>query len=119
MELVLLLVMALGFSTKGATSWIPLPGGFKLQPSEFAKFATVLALATYSSGLNVSLRNTKDVLISIAIFFIPLVLIVVHGDAGSALVFASMMIALFREGLTSIIYILGILFISLFINSRR
>lgn len=110
-------VMTYGAATNGAMSWFELPGGFKLQPSEFAKFATCIALATYLSSANVSMKNTRNVIVAIAIFLFPALLVIVQGDPGSALVFFALMIPLFREGLHPILYILGILVVILFVCS--
>lgn len=110
-------VMTYGAVTKGAMSWFQLPGGFKFQPSEFAKFAACLALATYLSGANVSMKNFGNVLLAIALFMFPALLIVLQGDPGSALVFLALMIPLFREGLHPAIYIVGIALVGLFICS--
>ncbi len=113
--LLLLIVLGLNISTNGAASWIPLPGGVKLQPSEFAKFATCLALAVFMSRPHTSLQETKDVLPALGLFMLPAVLIVAQGDAGSALIFFSFMLALYREGLHPAIYIIGILMAILFV----
>ncbi len=110
-------VMTYGAVTKGAMSWFILPGGFKFQPSEVAKFAACLALSTYLSGANVSMKNFGNAIMGMAIFLFPAMLIVLQGDPGSALVFLALMIPLFREGLHPIIYVLGIVFIALFISS--
>lgn len=110
-------VMVYGAATNGAMSWFSLPGGFKFQPSEITKFATCLALATYLSGANVSMKNLGSIILAISIFAVPAILIVLQGDPGSALVFFALMIPLFREGLTPVIYILALVFIGLFICS--
>ncbi len=112
----LLFVLVYGGMTNGATSWFVLPGGFKLQPSEIAKFATCLTLATFMSGLNISMLNLSSVLQALAIILVPTVLIVIQGDPGSALVFLSLFIVLFREGLHWIFYVLGFTFIVLFVS---
>lgn len=110
-------VMTYGAVTNGAMSWFQLPGGFKFQPSEFAKFAGCLALATYLSGPNISMKNFGNVLIALVIFLVPAFLIILQGDPGSALVFLALMIPLFREGLHPVIYIIGIALVGLFICS--
>jgi rod shape determining protein RodA len=115
--LLLIGVMTYGAATNGAMSWFQLPGGFKLQPSEFAKFATCIALATYLSGANISMKKTPNIIMAISMFLFPAMLIVIQGDPGSALVFFALMIPLFREGLHPILYILGLLLIVLFVCS--
>ncbi len=110
----LLLVMAYGAVTNGALSWFELPGGFKFQPSELAKLATCLSLATYLSSQN-SIKDTRTALVAIGIFMIPCILVVLQGDPGSAIVFFALMIPLFREGLSPILYVIGIVLVLLFI----
>jgi len=104
---ILLLVAAIFLAPEvsGARSWFPI-GPFKFQPSEFAKAATCLALAKYLSGLNVTMKDFKTKLISTIIIFLPLVLIVVQGDAGSALVYGSLIFVLYRMGLPSFFLVL-------------
>lgn len=109
----LILVMLTGAVTKGASSWFQI-GFVKIQPSEFAKFATCLTLATYLSQYNASLKSTKTILVCLGIIGLPLLLILPE-DAGSALVFTGFFIALFREGLSAWIYILAFLAVALFI----
>lgn len=94
----LLITLAVAPEIKGARTWIKI-GGFSLQSAEFAKFATNLALAKYLSTLNVNIKNTSTKMIAAAIIFFPAVIIVVQGDAGSALVFTSFALVLYREGL--------------------
>ena len=82
----------------GASSWFAV-GGFKLQPTEFAKVATVMALAKYMSRFNFSLSRTKDFLIAGGILALPSILVILQNDAGSALVFAGLVLMFYREGL--------------------
>ena len=95
----LVVVLVYGKATKGATSWISLGGGFKLQPSEFAKLGAALALASYLGRYDVDLKNKKSRLISYAIILVPAALVLLQNDTGSALVFASFIFVLYREGL--------------------
>ncbi len=100
-------VLIFGQEVAGARSWFNI-GFFKLQPAEFAKFATCLALASYLSGFNVSLQDNRVKFYALGILGLPMLLILGQPDAGSAMVFLSFMILLFREGMPSSIYILGI-----------
>lgn len=113
----LFMVLVYGKATKGATSWINLGGGIKFQPSEFAKMATALALAGYLDRLDVDLRKRKDRLVSYAIILIPMVLVLLQNDTGSALVFVSFIFILYREGMPGAgwIMVYGVLAIILFI----
>ena len=94
----LIMVLVYGKATKGATSWIEF-GPIKFQPSEFAKMATALALAGYLSRLDIDLRKRKDRIVSFAIILLPMALVLLQNDTGSALVFVSFIFVLYREGL--------------------
>ncbi|HEY9534003.1 MAG TPA: rod shape-determining protein RodA [Mucilaginibacter sp.] len=113
--LLLILVLVVGRNVGGNQAWISLPGGFRLQPSEFAKFATCLLLARYLSGTNVKITELKSFAVAVAIIFLPMVLILLQPDAGSTLVFSSLLFVLYREGLSPYFLILEGLFIALFV----
>ncbi len=103
--MVLLLgLFVFGKTIAGATSWYDL-GFFNLQPSEFAKVATALALAKYLSDIQTDIKRKKDQLYAFLVIFIPAVLIIPQPDPGSALVFFAMVFVIFREGLP--MYYLG------------
>lgn len=99
-------VMVIGTEVKGQQNWIRL-GGFQMQPSELAKFAVSLAVAKYLSGLNVDIRKWRDKWKAFAIIGIPMLIVAVQGDAGSAIVFMSFALVLFRDGLESYFLIIG------------
>ena len=99
---------------KGAEAWIDI-GAFKLQPSEFAKFATCMALAKYLSSLNIRMEDLRTKIMSGIIIAIPLALTLAQNDTGSALVFMSFIFLLYREGLSGNFLLLGFLAIILFI----
>ncbi|MGB7393699.1 MAG: rod shape-determining protein RodA [Pricia sp.] len=101
----LLGLFVFGKTISGATSWYDL-GFFNLQPAEFAKVATALALAKYLSDIQTDIKRTKDQLYAFLIILIPAVLIIPQPDPGSALVFFSLSFVIFREGLP--VYYLGI-----------
>lgn len=88
-----------GKELNGARSWYSL-GSMTLQPSEFAKAATALAVSKFLSDLNVSLKNTRDLLLIGLIIALPAVLIIRQPDPGSALVYGAFFFALHREGLS-------------------
>jgi rod shape determining protein RodA len=96
--LLLMVVLVYGKATNGATSWIDF-GGFKLQPSEFAKLGTALALACFLGRQDADLTNRKTRLPAYAILLAPAALVLLQHDAGSALVFASFIFVLYREGM--------------------
>ena len=106
--LLLLGVLLGGTVIAGSKSWLVL-GPIRIQPSEPAKAATCLALASYLGSYNVSLQNFKNQAIALTIIGIPMFLILLQGDAGSALVFSSLLIVLYREGMPAPLYILGII----------
>ncbi len=110
----LLLVLVLGKEVNGARSWFEL-GSLSLQPSEFAKFATVLALARYLSGKNRELSQPVTLIASLAIIFTPALLIILQPDMGSALVYFALVLVLFRQGLSPYLFVSGIMAALLFI----
>ncbi|RLD21608.1 MAG: rod shape-determining protein RodA [Bacteroidetes bacterium] len=112
----LILVLVLGTTVKGATSWFT-AGGFSLQPSEFAKFGTGLAIAGFLSSYRTDLRALRYQLGAIALLAGPAFLIFLQPDAGSALVFASFFLVLYRAGMPALLYIVGIAMIGLFISA--
>jgi rod shape determining protein RodA len=99
-------VLLFGVEIKGATSWFRF-AGFTIQPSELAKFGTCLAMASYLNSWSNKLNNLRSVAVGIGIWILPALLILLQPDAGSALVFFSFLIAMYREGLTPFIYLLG------------
>ncbi len=105
--ILLLLVLVAGTTVKGSSSWIEI-GGFRMQPAEFAKFGTALALAKYLSGYNKDFAKKRiDQYISMAIIFAPMVIILLQNETGSTLVFFSFVFVLFREGLPGWILFAG------------
>ncbi len=103
-----------GKTINGATSWYGI-GSMTLQPSEFAKAATALALAKYLSDMQFNIKNLKHQLSAFLIIALPAILIVPQPDPGSALVYGSFFFVLHREGLSGIYLILAFISISLFI----
>jgi rod shape determining protein RodA len=108
----LLSVFIIGSATKGNLNWIDF-GFFKLQPSEFAKFATALALARYLDTPQVRFNNWKQRTIAFAILGVPLVIVLAQGDAGSALVFLSFIFVLNKEGLSNWFIYFGLYMIAI------
>lgn len=89
-----------GVTKKGQTNWYQF-GGFGFQPSEFVKTAVALLLAKYLSDAQVNLSKTKFQYIAFAIIGFPVFLILLQPDAGSAMIFLSLIFVLYREGLPS------------------
>ncbi|MCK8491159.1 MULTISPECIES: rod shape-determining protein RodA [Spirosoma] len=114
MILMLLLVLVAGANIKGSHSWIKF-GAFQIQPAEFAKMATGLALAKYLDNPGVSLTKRKDLMYIAGIIVLPCILILASNETGSTLVFASFAIMLYREGLPGWIPAMGITAVALFV----
>ena len=114
--ILLALVLVAGKEISGARSWFSF-GGFSLQPSEFAKFATALAVARYLSLSSVDFKKLSTKLISISLFAIPAVLIALQPDMGSVLVYAAFVFVLYREGLPGYLIFGGVWLAVLFILS--
>lgn len=112
--LLLIIVLIVGRNVGGNQAWIPI-GSFSLQPSEFAKWATCLLLARYLSGINNKISELKTFLPTLGILALPVFLIILQPDAGSALVFMSLIFVLYREGLSTYFLIAGAMMILLFI----
>ena len=111
--LLLLLVVIFGKEINGARSWFEF-GGISLQPSELAKFGTALALAAYLNTKRQELTKLPVILPALAIIIFPAMLTLLQPDTGSAIVFFSMFIVLFREGMSPYIFVSGLLMILLF-----
>lgn len=118
-SLLLMLVLVIGHNVGGNQAWINLGGGFRLQPSEFAKFTTILLLARYLSGTNIKITEPKSFFTAMGIIGFPMMLIMLQPDAGSTLVFSALIFVLYREGLSPYFLILEGLFITLFILTLK
>jgi len=100
-------VIFVGSVVKGHRNWIHI-GSFSMQPSELAKFSVSLGLAKFLSGLNVDIRRWKDKAKVLALIAMPAIVILIPGDAGSAIVFSVFSLVLFREGLEPYYLIIGV-----------
>ncbi len=110
----LIFVLIFGDEVAGSKSWFEL-GFFRLQPSEFAKFTTALAIARFMAVPNFKLDNSKN-LIRVGLFIVvPMALIILQGDTGTALVFVAFVVPLYREGLNPVFIIIGISMAVIFI----
>ena len=112
--ILLIILLITGEQTAGATSWFNI-GNYKFQPSEFAKFITILALAKYLNTHNIKMQVFVTKLRSFIIILVPILLIILQNDLGTALVFLSLILLLYREGLSGNILILGLVVGILFI----
>ena len=118
MIILLIATIFLATDTKGSHSWLNF-GAFKIQPAEFAKYATCLCLSAFLSKSQTDLRRNKDLMLAIGIILLPALIIIAQSETGSALVFFSFFILLFREGMNGMILILGVFAIVFFILVLR
>lgn len=110
----LLGVLVFGTVIAGSKSWFQI-GGFALQPAEFTKFATCLALARYLSGYSTDFSRLQAKIVSGFLILLPAGLILLQNDTGSAVVFAAFILVLYREGLSGYFLIFGVYIIILFL----
>lgn len=112
--LMLLLVLLFGKEINNARSWFSI-AGFTFQPSELAKFGTALAMAAFLSQWSEKLNNLGTIGSGLLIMAIPAGLIVLQPDPGSALVFGSFLLVMYREGLSPLILVFGIFTAAMFL----
>lgn len=110
----LLGLFVFGKEIAGSLSWYDL-GGFSLQPSEFTKAATALALAKYLSDIQTNVATIQDQLRAFIIIVLPAGIILLQPDPGSTLVYAAFFFPLYREGLSGVYFVLGFSAIALFV----
>ncbi len=103
---VLLLVPVLGKEVGGNKSWIGI-GSFGVQPSEFAKFVTALAVAKFMGSVGFRMDNNRNQMILFGMILLPLALILLQKDFGTAIVFTAFVFVFYREGMSPFIIILG------------
>lgn len=110
----LIAVLLFGMEFKGARSWFSI-AGVRFQPAEFGKFATCLAIANVMSRHNFHIMRIKNLIILGIILAIPMGLIILQNDTGSALVYSSFIFVFYREGLHGSIPLLCFITIVIFI----
>ena len=116
MVAVLIATLFVGVEINGARSWLRI-GGFTIQPAEFAKFATALALARMMSSYGFSISNWHSRIAAALLLAIPMLVILLQNDTGSAIVFSAFMVAFYREGIDGIYFLILGIIIFLFIAS--
>ena len=108
-------VLVFGKEINGAKSWFVI-GGFQLQPSEFAKPITALALANLLTSHNYNMKKFWHLVKALAIIGIPPILIMLQPDLGSVLIYSAFILVLFREGFSAnvmmMLVALGLLFVT-------
>lgn len=107
-------LFAFGKTIAGQRCWYAI-GSFTLQPSEFAKAATALALAKYLSDTQINLKDVNRQIQALAILFLPVMLILPQPDPGSALIYSIFIVVLYREGLPAWYVLTGFAAIVLFV----
>jgi len=110
----LLLVPIIGKEVGGNKAWLGI-GSFGVQPSEFAKFATALAVAKYMGSVGFKMDQLRNQIILFAMIVLPMILILLQKDTGTALVFTVFTLVFFREGMSPFLIILGIIAAIIFI----
>ncbi|MDY0103234.1 MAG: rod shape-determining protein RodA [Lentimicrobium sp.] len=101
-------VLLFGNTVAGSKSWFHI-GSFGLQPAEFAKFATNLALAKFFSGQHINVKDFKTRFIPLVLLGTPALLILIQNDTGSALVYSSFILVLYRMGLSGNFLLAGVM----------
>ena len=107
-------VLVVGTEISGAKSWIKI-GSLSIQPSEFAKVATCLAFAKFVSQPSLNMKQPRNQLRGALWFLFPMMLILLQPDAGSALVFLSFVLPLYREGMSGWVLVTGLVAVALFV----
>ena len=116
--LLLLVTIFIAPDTKGSHSWLIL-GPVSLQPAEFAKFATALALAKYMNAYGFTMRTWKSALGLAFLVLFPMLLIIMQRETGSALVYLAFSLVLYREGMPGVILFAGVCAIVYFVVGIR
>lgn len=107
-------LFAFGKTINGATSWYVF-GGVSIQPAEFAKVATALALAKYLGDIQTNIKVFSNQLMAFLIILLPPLIILPQPDAGSAMVYAAFLFPLYREGLSGIYLATGFAAVLVFV----
>jgi rod shape determining protein RodA len=112
--LMLIAVLVFGSTISGSKSWFQI-GGYAIQPAEFAKFSTALALASYFGKLDIGYAQLRTRIVTAAIILLPALLILMQYDTGSALVFSAFILVFYREGMSGVPLLLGLAAVVLFL----
>lgn len=103
---------------KGSRSWLVM-GPVRLQPAEFAKFATALVVARFMNGYGFKLNTFKNFSITLLLIFIPMVCILLQKETGSALVYLAFFFMLYREGMSGYILLAGVCAVVFFVTGMK
>lgn len=118
MILLLILTIFIAPDIKGSRSWLVL-GPVSLQPAEFGKFTTALALARLFSEYQFQFNSLKNYFRVGMMIFLPFLLILLQKETGSALVYVAFVVMLYREGMSGLIVVGGMIVVAIFIFSLK
>ncbi|MCD8193366.1 MAG: rod shape-determining protein RodA [Tannerellaceae bacterium] len=118
MILLLIATIFLAPDIKGSRSWLVM-GPLRIQPAEFAKFATALAIARFMNGYGFKLTTVKNFSITLLLIFLPMVCILLQQETGSALVYFAFFLMLYREGMSGYILLAGISAVVFFVTTMK
>ena len=118
MMLLLIVTIFIAPDTKGYRSWLIL-GPVSLQPAEFAKFATALALAKYMNAYGFTMKNLKSACMLAFLILLPMGVIVMQRETGSALVYSAFFLMLYREGMPGVVLFSGVCAVIYFVVGIR
>lgn len=116
--LLLIATIFLAPDIKGSGSWLVL-GPVRLQPAEFAKFATALAVAKFMSQYGFKLVTPKNFISTLLLIFIPMICIILQKETGSALVYLSFFLVLYREGMSGKVLLIGCCAVLFFVTNMK
>lgn len=116
--LLLIATIFIGSDIKGSNSWIKL-GPVNLQPAEFAKFATALVLAKYMNSYSFNIKKGKCAFTLAAFILLPMMLIILQKETGSALVYLAFFLVLYREGMPGVVLFSGVCAVVYFVVGIR
>ncbi|MDN4754893.1 rod shape-determining protein RodA [Porphyromonadaceae bacterium W3.11] len=119
MILLLIVTLFIAPNIKGSHSWLVITNSVHIQPAEFSKVTTAMMLAWWGGKYGYDIKKPMDLMVSLLIFLLPLLIIILQSETGSALVFLSFFIVLYREGLTSAVLLYGIFLAIIFIFTLR
>ena len=103
---------------KGSHSWLKL-GALRIQPAEFAKFATALAVAKFMNSYGFQLTTVKNFAITLMLIFLPMICIILQKETGSALGYFAFFLMLYREGMSGYILLAGICAVAFFVTTMK
>lgn len=117
--LVLIATIFLAPNIKGSHSWLVITETVRIQPAEFAKVTSAMMLAWWCSRYEFDIQKPRELIVALSTFLLPIAIIILQSETGSALVFLSFIIVMYREGLTSAVPFFGILTVILFVVTLR